>query len=122
MKIMNDRDREKETSYDMLFVSEEVFNKLQEFKQEMIKMESLQDSIISENNSVGNDWIGSASDADLGQIAKYGGIFDDIREHNKKRATALIQIIDRHKYQEQTSKDTVNDNVSSFDFTWQKKV
>lgn len=119
---MNDRDREKETSYDMLFVSEEVFNKLQEFKQEMIKMESLQDSIISENNSVGNDWIGSASDADLGQIAKYGGIFDDIREHNKKRAAALIQIIDRHKYQEQTSKDTVNDNVSSFDFTWQKRV
>ena len=104
----------------MEFVSKEVYELLQNFKKEMIRMESLQDELISENNSVKNDWQGSASDADLGEIDKFRPIFENVKEKNQKHVVALNKIIDRYAYEEKTNIDTVNDNVSAYDFTWQK--
>ena len=122
MIMNNNIDEIEKGSYNIKFVSKEVEGLLEQFKNEMAKMETLRDSIISNNNAMRNAWQGSASEFDLSEIAQYGNTFEDVGEQNQKFVDSLYKTIDSYKSEEDMNMSKVNDNVNSFDFTRQEKA
>lgn len=111
---------ELEQRYSTKFVSNEVLQLLNEFKTKMSRLDELQESLAQDTADIKNNWEGSASESVLTEIDKFQRVFEDIKVQNEKYVKSLHTIIDSYAYEENTNKATVNDNISSFDFTRRK--
>jgi len=117
-----DKNELEEKRYTAKFVSPEVVQLLNEFKTKMDKLDEIQSSLAQDTANIKNNWEGSASESVLTEIDKFQRVFEDISIQNEKYVKALNTIIDNYAYEEKTNKDTVDQNVDSFDFTRREGV
>lgn len=88
---------------------------LEDFKKEMINLDTLLNKVSSETEKMKAYWEGKASDDTLTRISGYKKIFDSIREQNIKYAEFVDSVMEKYTDADKDEKDFVESHITSFE-------
>mgnify|MGYP002627263262 CR=1 FL=1 len=114
MSEQKKEEEKKKYDFGISVSSSGIRNKLNEFKQQMDKMNTILNEIKGSTSNVHGSWQGDQSDKILGEINEFQSTFDDITAQNKKYEAFLNSVIEKYSTSDYRSTRDVEDNLKAY--------
>ena len=93
--------------------TESIASSLNEFKQEMNKMELLFDEVMNKTSQVHDYWSGTVGDATVAAIQKLSEKFERIDDLNENYVKFLNTVIDKYTHTENKISSTIDETANT---------
>ena len=98
--------------------SKSVVELLELFKEDMNKLDGLNEKIKTTTSNIKSTWEGNASDATLEQVKKFDNLFGEISNQNEKYVEFLNSVIEKYTDIDNSDINYVNTHVNSYDTSY----